>query len=92
MYFQPHKTGAYNYMLIWVHKWQNACRFLFRCSLCKQIREQRKRASNIKLEQEYLARLCMQLSGGGPYSRRLIVGQVETNVEVYKELDSEDDD
>jgi hypothetical protein len=30
MYFQPHKTGACNYMLIWVHEWQNACRFLFR--------------------------------------------------------------
>jgi hypothetical protein len=30
MYFQPHKTGAWNYMLIWVHEWQNACRFLFR--------------------------------------------------------------
>jgi hypothetical protein len=31
MYFQPQKTGACNYMLIWVHEWQNACRFLFRC-------------------------------------------------------------
>jgi hypothetical protein len=33
----------------------------------------------------------MQLSGGGPQSRRLIVGQVETNVEVYNKLDSEDE-
>jgi hypothetical protein len=61
-------------------------------SLCKRIREQRKRASNMKLEREFLARSRMQLSGGGPHSRRLIVGQVETNVEVYKELDSEEDD
>jgi hypothetical protein len=60
-------------------------------SLCKRIREQRKRASNMKLEREYLARSRMQLSRGGPHSRRLIVGQDETNVEVYNELDSEDD-
>jgi hypothetical protein len=37
-----------------------------------------------------LGKICMQLLGGGPHSRRLIVGQVETNVEVYNELDSED--
>jgi hypothetical protein len=60
-------------------------------SICKRIREQSKRASNIKLEWEYLARSRMQLSGGGPLPRRLIVGQVETNVEVYNELDSEDE-
>jgi hypothetical protein len=59
-------------------------------SLCKRIREQRKRASNMKLEREYLGRSRMQLSGGGPHSGRLIVGQVETNVEIYNELDSED--
>jgi hypothetical protein len=46
----------------------------------------------MKLEREYLARSHMQLSGGGPHSRRLIVGQVETNVEVYNKLESEDDD
>jgi hypothetical protein len=45
----------------------------------------------MQLEGEYWARSRMQLSGGGLYSRRLIVGQVETNVEVYNELDSEDD-
>jgi hypothetical protein len=33
MYFQPHKTGACNYMLIWVHECQNACRFLFGCDV-----------------------------------------------------------
>jgi hypothetical protein len=31
MHFQPHKTGACNYMHIWVHEWQNACTILFRC-------------------------------------------------------------
>jgi hypothetical protein len=46
----------------------------------------------MKLEQDYLAKSCMQLSGGGPHSRRLIVGQVETNVEVYNKIDSEEDD
>jgi hypothetical protein len=34
----------------------------------------------------------MQLAGGGPHSRPLMGGQVETNVEVYIELDSEDKD
>ena len=29
--FLATKTGARNYMHIWVHEWQNACRFLFRC-------------------------------------------------------------
>jgi hypothetical protein len=31
MHFRPHKTGACNYMHIWVHEWRNACRILFRC-------------------------------------------------------------
>jgi hypothetical protein len=31
MHFRPHKAGACNYMHIWVHKWRNACRILFRC-------------------------------------------------------------
>jgi hypothetical protein len=30
MHFRPHKTGACNYMHIWVHEWGNACRILFR--------------------------------------------------------------
>jgi hypothetical protein len=45
----------------------------------------------MKLEQENLARSRMQLPGGGPHSRRLIVGQIETNVEVCNGLDSEDE-
>jgi hypothetical protein len=80
------RVGNYQYM-----GWADAAYVQFD-SLCKRIREQRKRASNMKSEREYLARSHMQLSGGGPHSRRLIVGQVETNVEVYNELDSEDDD
>ena len=79
------RVGNYQYM-----GWADAAYVQFD-SLCKRIREQRKRASNMKSEREYLARSHMQLSGGGPHSRRLIVGQVETNVEVYNELDSEDD-
>jgi hypothetical protein len=51
--------------------------------LCKQIREQRQSASKMKLEQMSLARSRSQLTGGGPHSRRLMGGQVETNVEVY---------
>jgi hypothetical protein len=79
------RVGNYQYM-----GWADVAYVQFD-SLCKQIRELRKRASNMKLEWEYLARSRMQLSGGGPHSRRLIVGQVETNVEVYNKLDSEDD-
>jgi hypothetical protein len=79
------RVGNYQYM-----GWADAAYVQFD-SLCKRIREQRKRASNMKLEREYLARSRMQLSGGGPHSRRFIVGQVETNVEVYNELDSEDE-
>jgi hypothetical protein len=46
----------------------------------------------MKLERVYLARSCSLLAGGGSHSRRLIGGQVETNVEVYNKLDSEDED
>jgi hypothetical protein len=78
------RVGSYQYM-----GWADTPYVQFD-SLCKRIREQRKRASNMKLEREYLERSRMQLSGGGPHSRRLIVGHVEINVEVYNELDSED--
>jgi hypothetical protein len=80
------RVGNYQYM-----GWADMAYVQF-YSLCKRIREQHKRASNMKLEWEYLVRSRMQLSGGGPHSRRLIVGQVETNVEVYNVLDSEDND
>jgi hypothetical protein len=79
------RVGNYQYM-----GWADTAYIQFD-SLCKRIREQRKRASNMILEREYLARSRIQLSGGGPHSRRLMVGQVETNVEIYNELDSEDE-
>jgi hypothetical protein len=59
--------------------------------LCKQIFEQRQSRLNKKLEQMYLARSRSLLVGGGPHSQRL-GGLVETNVEVYNELDSEEED
>jgi hypothetical protein len=62
------RVGNYQYM-----GWADAAQVQFD-SLCKRIREQRKRASNMKLEREYLARSRMQLSGGGPRSRCLVVG------------------
>ena len=71
--------------------WADAAYVEFDC-LCKKIREQRKSASNMKLEQVYLARSRMQLARGGPHSRRVMGGQLETNVEVYNELDSDDED
>ena len=59
--------------------------------LCKQICEQRHTRLNKKLEQMYLARSHSLLAGGGPHSQRL-GGLFETNVEVYNELDSEEED
>jgi hypothetical protein len=59
--------------------------------LCKQIREQRQTRLNKKLEQMYLARSRSLLAGGGLHSQRL-GGLVETNVEVYNQLDSEEED
>jgi hypothetical protein len=59
--------------------------------LCKRIREQRQTMLNKKLKQMYLARSRSLLAGGGPHSRRL-GGLAERNVEVYNELDSEEED
>jgi hypothetical protein len=47
------RVGNYQYM-----GWADAAYVQFD-SLCKRIREQRKRASNMKLEREYLARSRM---------------------------------
>jgi hypothetical protein len=80
------RVGNYQYM-----GWADAAYVEFD-GLCKKIREQRKSASNMKLEQVYLTRSRMQLAGGGPHSRRVMGGQLETNVEVYNELDSDDED
>jgi hypothetical protein len=78
------RVGNYQYM-----GWADAAYIQFD-SLCKQTRDRGKRASNMILEQEHLTRSRMQLSGGGPHSRRLMVGQVETDVEVWNKLDSND--
>jgi hypothetical protein len=59
--------------------------------LCKRIREQRQTTLNKKLEQMYLAKSHSLLVGGGPHSQRM-GGLVETNVEVYNKLDSEEED
>jgi hypothetical protein len=77
------KAGNYQYMF-----WADAAYLQFD-ELCKQICEQRQTRLNKKLEQMYLARLHSLLAGGGPHSQRL-GGLVETNMEVYNELDSEE--
>ncbi len=59
--------------------------------LCKQICEQHQTRLNKKLEQMYLARSHSLLAGGGQHSRPL-GGLVETNVEVYNEFDSEEEE
>jgi hypothetical protein len=80
------RVGNYQYM-----GWADAAYVQFD-ALCKRISEQRQSASNMKLEQVYLARSRSQLAGGGTHSRRLMGGQDETNREVYNELESEDED
>jgi hypothetical protein len=79
------KAGNYQYM-----GWVDAAYLQFD-ELCKQIREQRQTRLNKKLEQMYLARSCSLLAGGGLHSQRL-GGLVETNVGVYNQLDSEEED
>jgi hypothetical protein len=79
------KAGNYQYM-----GWADAAYVQFD-ELCKRIREQRQTRLNKKLEQMHLARSRSLLAGGGPHSQRL-GGLVETNVEVYNELDSEEED
>jgi hypothetical protein len=77
--------GNYQYM-----GWADAAYLQFD-ELCKRICEQRQTRLNKKLEQMYLTRSHSLLAGGGPHSQRLD-GLVETNVEVYNELDSEEED
>jgi hypothetical protein len=81
------RVGNYQYM-----GWADAAYVQFD-ALCKRIREQRQNAANMKLEQVYLARSRNRLAGGGTqHSRRLMGGQVETNMEVYNELDSDNEE
>jgi hypothetical protein len=79
------KAGNYQYT-----GWADAAYVQFD-ELCKRIREQRQTRLNKKLEQMYLARSRSLLAGGGLHSQRLD-GLVETNVEVYNKLDSEEED
>jgi hypothetical protein len=79
------KAGNYQYM-----GWADAAYLQFD-ELYKRICEQRQTRLNKKLEQMYLARSRSLLAGGGPNSQRM-GGLVETNVEVYNELDSEEED
>jgi hypothetical protein len=77
------RVGNYQYM-----GWKDSAYLQFD-GLCKQIREYHQSRSNMKVEQVHLARSHSWLARG-PHSRCLLVGQVETNIEVYKEPDSED--
>jgi hypothetical protein len=79
------KAGDYQYM-----SWADAAYVQFD-ELCKWIHEQRQTRLNKKLELMYLARSHTLLVGGGLHSRRL-GGLVETNVEVYNKLGSEEED
>ena len=79
------KAGNCKYM-----GWADAAYVQFD-ELCKRIREQRQTRLNKQLEQVYLARSRSLLAGGGLHSQRLD-GLVETNVEVYNKLDSEEED
>jgi hypothetical protein len=78
------KAGNYQYM-----GWADAAYIQFD-ELCKRMCEQRQTTLINKLEQMYLARSRSLLAGGRPHSRRL-GGLVERNVEVYNELDSEEE-
>jgi hypothetical protein len=73
------RVGNYQYM-----GWADVAYVQFD-GLCKRIRQQCQSTSNMKLEQVHLARLKSRLAGGGPHSRCLMGGQVETNVEVYND-------
>ena len=79
------KAGNYQYM-----GWADAAYVQFD-ELCKRICEQRQTRLNKKLEQMYLARSRSLLAGGGQHSW-LLGGLVETNEEVYNELDSKEED
>jgi hypothetical protein len=79
------KSGNYQYM-----GWADAAYLQFD-ELCKRIHEQRQTRLNKKLEQIYLTSSRSLLAGRGPHSQCL-GGLVETNVEVYNELDSEEED
>jgi hypothetical protein len=61
--------------------------------LCNKIREQRKSASNMKkIRAGVLGKITHAVGRRRNHARRVMGGQLETNVEVYNELDSDDED
>jgi hypothetical protein len=58
--------------------------------LCTLLQAQRQTEINIELEKVFLARARVQLAGGGAPLERPI-GQATRGVEVYNELDDEED-
>lgn len=79
------RSGNYQYM-----GWADAAYIRFD-RLCHQIREQRQTAVNKELESNFLARARMQMAGGGAPMRRGD-GQHTLGVEVYNELDDEEEE
>ena len=78
------RQGNYQYM-----GWADAAYTRFD-QLCTLLREQRQTEINIELEKAFLARARVQLAGGGAPMERPI-GQAARGVEVYNELDDDED-
>jgi hypothetical protein len=78
------RSGNYQYM-----GWADAAYTRFD-QLCTLLQAQRQTEINIELEKAFLARARVQLAGGGTPLERPI-GQAARGVEVYNELDDEED-
>ena len=78
------RAGNYQYM-----GWADAAYVSFD-EICNRIREQRKNETNKRLEKMFLAGSRSLLAGGGSKTREF-GKQIETHVEVYNELDSEEE-
>ena len=60
--------------------------------LCLRIRQQRQTETNKELERSYLARAQLRQAAAGGASTQNLGGAVEMRMEVYNELDSEEED
>jgi hypothetical protein len=78
------RQGNYQYM-----GWADVAYTQFD-QLCTLLQAQHQTEINIELEKAFLARARVQLAGGGPPLERPI-GQAARGVEVYNELDDEED-
>ena len=78
------RAGNYQYM-----GWADAAYVSFD-EICNRIREQRKNETNKKLEKMFLAGSQSLLAGGGSILRDF-GKQIETHMDVYNELDSEEE-